>query len=155
MANIRKDIRDYVVEQLKSAFSAKATIYNARYLHPKAEDGMQYPVISVFTPEDSSELTDDDANNNRNQIIEIIMFVAGDEEHEQPGSSELPIINRVDAACAIIENTLGGFRQSFGGLIFKNIYTGTNINVVGAEDSGYLIAVATIKFNANYFESLI
>jgi hypothetical protein len=154
MAHKRKEIRDYVVTQLESAFGAQATIYNARYLYPKAEDGLQNPVINVFTPEDSSELTDDDANNNRIQMIEIILFVAGDEEHEQPGAEDLSIINRVDAACSTIEDTIGGFRQSFGGLIFKNTYTGTVINIVGEENSGYLIAVATIKFDANYFEDL-
>lgn len=155
MANKRKEIREYIVTQLEAAFGTKAIIYNARYLHPKAEDALQYPVISVFTPEDASKLSDDDSNNERTQLVEIIMFITGDEEHEQPGAKELNLANRVDTACAVIEDTLGGFRESFNGLIFKNVYKGTKNSVVGSQDSGYLIGVSSIKYDAIYHEELI
>ena len=154
MANKRKSIRDYAVNALETAFGAGATIYNARYLAPKAETALQNPVITIFTPDDSSELTEDDTNNNRRQTIEAVLFVTGDEEHEEPASGESPIIDRIDAAAATIENTLSSFRESFGGLVFRCVYSDTTIDVFGSDDSGYLIGVAVIRFRAEYFEQL-
>ena len=154
MAHKRKSIRDYAVSALETAFGANAVIYNARYLAPKAEEAITKPVITVFTPDDSSELLPDDAIDERYLVIEVVFFVTGDEEHEEIESGALSLVDRLDSAAETIEETLSGFRETFGGLVYKVIYDGITTEVTGAADSGYVVGVGVIRFRAKYHNRL-
>jgi hypothetical protein len=111
-----------------------------------------YPVVTVFTGNDSAEYSDDELNLKRDYDISVVIVSKGyDVADLQSGQDSF--IQLADAAQKALENVLTKFRYTLGALIYRLKYL--RADSVIDEDGEYYTNVKILYYNAHSIEKVI
>lgn len=145
----RAEIKNKVVEMLQDVLTAN--VYKARYL---PIGNSSFPAVSVYCPEDSSELADSGEHYNRTAKVVIIIYCKGyDSSEDGENSGQKDIDTELDDLTADVEDVFFQVHQTLEGTVYRMHLLNTKYMVETKTDD--VIGVATMDFSCEYKDSLL
>jgi len=148
MTHKRREIKDSVVAILRAGVTEN--VYKNRYLAIAKRD---FPAISVYCPDESSNLNQSRELYDRSARVVIAGYVLGKDEIELEDTNGDDVDDKLDDLAAEIEELFNTQYQNLSGIIYEFELTSTQyfVNAEGDE----IVGVVIMEYSANYKDAII
>ena len=148
MTHKRQEIKEKVVEILRAGLTEN--VYKNRYLAISKRD---FPAISVYCPDESSNFNTSRELYERSARVIISGYVLGKDEIELTETSGDDIDDKLDDLSTKIEELFNTQYQNLSGVVFSMELTSTQyfVNAEGDE----IVGVAIMEYNTVYHDSMV
>jgi hypothetical protein len=145
----RTEIRNKIAEMLRSNLTG-FNIYNSRVLNIPEN---KLPAISIYTPDDTAEKSEDEGNYRRLFEVHIVYYVSGQSRREEIETGDYAIDELIDNYLEDLETLFFNKWETLENVVYRFNYESTSIRPM--EKTKDLIFIADTVWSALVHHNMV